>query len=136
MNELKVYISGPISAPSREEQQKNIEVFHTAEKVLRDQVNPGLICNPLRVGACLDNSCDGTENGHPVTGEYVHSWDCYLRYDLIAMLECNTILLLPSWTSSKGATLEYDVADALGFRVLHFGLSTLKIFKERGEIFV
>lgn len=45
-------------------------------------------------------------------------WSEYLRGDLIAMLQhCDRIVMLPGWQSSKGATLERQVALALGFEI-------------------
>lgn len=37
-------------------------------------------------------------------------WTEYLRRDLCAMLECDAIALLPGWTQSRGARLEFQTA--------------------------
>ncbi len=45
------------------------------------------------------------------------TWEDHMRADLSALLECDTIVLLPGWQSSRGARLELTVATALGFAV-------------------
>ena len=107
-----VYISGPISGVDSIPYEEKLDRFHRAEKYLKD-LGHKTIVNPLSVQACVDNKCKGqqTEKG------FLHDWACYLRYDLIAMIErCNVIALLPHWWESRGATLECHVAKSLGFR--------------------
>lgn len=100
--ERKAYISGPINSPvpglTHEEAK---ERFHRCERWINEYLPEWKVVNPLKVGACTDESC-GEFDGH--------TWDCWLRYDLIAMLGCNTIVFLPDWMSSAGATLEAHVA--------------------------
>jgi hypothetical protein len=43
-------------------------------------------------------------------------WAECLRNDLLALLQCDGIALLPGWESSRGAALELHVARALGFQ--------------------
>jgi hypothetical protein len=33
------------------------------------------------------------------------------------MMECDSILMLPFWTKSKGARIEYELAYKLGFKI-------------------
>lgn len=42
------------------------------------------------------------------------TWEDYIRRDICALTECDSILLLPGWRQSKGARLEYHIAQALG----------------------
>jgi hypothetical protein len=42
------------------------------------------------------------------------TWADYLRRDIAALVKCDAILLLPDWRKSKGAALEYHIAEQLG----------------------
>lgn len=44
----------------------------------------------------------------------MHDWSCYMRAGLIEMLKCDAILMMPGWTSSKGATLELYLCVSVG----------------------
>ena len=44
----------------------------------------------------------------------IHHWSCYMRHDLIDMLKCDGIVLLPDWFYSTGARIELKLADDLG----------------------
>lgn len=46
------------------------------------------------------------------------SWEQHLRHDLTAMLACEVVVVLPGWEASRGASLEVDVAHAIGMPVL------------------
>lgn len=99
----KVYISGPITG--------------LEEAVWRDRfaraeafgLSAGWdVVNPTKLEYCPTENC-GT-GSRLATGEYLHHWGCYMRYDLIALLECDAIVMLPDWTQSKGARLERKIA--------------------------
>ena len=89
---MKVYIAGPITGY----EDGNRAVFDAAEASLRaaghEPVNPHALH-----GGALDLS----------HGEY-------MRTDLRAMLDCEAIHMLNGWGNSKGALLEYRVAQAIG----------------------
>ena len=40
-----------------------------------------------------------------------------LRKDIKAMMDCDTIAMLPNWANSKGAMLEVKLAQALEIKV-------------------
>jgi len=44
-------------------------------------------------------------------------WDVYLRKAIGQVAECDSIILLPGWSKSKGAQLEVHIAEALGLKV-------------------
>lgn len=49
---------------------------------------------------------------------FSHTWECYMRYDLIAMLEhCDKVATLDRWELSRGANVELLLAKSLGFKV-------------------
>lgn len=96
------YLSGPISAPTPAEVERNKQVFRDSARVMRGR---GLrVCNPVEI-------C-------PQTGL---SWGDYMRKDLSELLKCDAVALLPGWQDSKGACLERHVAEQLGMRVCRVG---------------
>jgi hypothetical protein len=50
-------------------------------------------------------------------GSMDKTWSWYMREALKMMLECDEVVLLPAWETSRGARLERLVADALGIAV-------------------
>lgn len=106
----KVYISGPISAkiPNRTKEMLKEQFFHAADQL---DMQGYETVNPLEVQACSDQSCNPPEGME-------HSWECFMRYDIIDMLQCDIIGLLPFWEMSPGARLEFSVATAVGMKVM------------------
>lgn len=90
----KVYISGQITGLEEKEYK---ELFNTAEDILAtfgyDPINPLLL--------------DETED----TKSW--AWEDYMKRDIKLLCDCDYIYLLPNWKNSKGAQLEYMVADML-----------------------
>ena len=107
----RVYVAGPIHSPvgiDKEILKARFYTFVAWAKKWRphwEVVNP-LDCAPgcERPGAppCQDRS------GLPA-GEG-HSWECWMKGDLIHMLSCDSLALLPHWEASNGASLEADIA--------------------------
>ena len=54
-----------------------------------------------------------TENGLPPDA----AWTEHMRTDIRDMMDCEAIHMLPGWTKSKGAMLEYHIASKLGFAI-------------------
>jgi hypothetical protein len=48
-------------------------------------------------------------------------WDWYLRRDLAQLVKCSSMVLLPGWGASRGATLEHHVAKTLGMTIAYGG---------------
>lgn len=61
-------------------------------------------------------------------GDTGRPWSYYLRRDLAAMLDCDTIVLLPGWQNSSGVALELHVARALNMPTVEYAdlLATLR----------
>ena len=95
---MKVYISGPITGLPYEEVEK---AFNEAETRLKEQGYE--VVNPLN-------------NGLPTNA----TWNEHMRADLKLLLDCDAIYMLNGWEYSKGASLEYDLAIDLGFKLIHF----------------
>lgn len=107
---MKVYISGPISgnAPNTNKEERK-ERFNRCEAWINEHRSEWKVVNPLKVQACADHACGGDHDGH--------TWQCWLRYDIIAMLECDAIVILPGWQWSEGSKLEQKIAQALHMKV-------------------
>ncbi|QEM40881.1 MAG: hypothetical protein [Phage AS32] len=107
---MKVYLSGPITGLS---QEQYYELFQIGANQVRElECEP---VNPLEVEPCADPACGQGQKKDD--GTQLHAWACYLRYDIIAMLNCEAILMLPGWQKSRGANFERDVAIKCGLQV-------------------
>ena len=107
---MKVYVSGAITGLPIDEARAAFAsasaqvgaLGHIAVNPFDVQPQPGCVC---------PNATSGEGAGSN------HEWGCYLRGDLVALLDCDAILMLPGWESSHGARLELQVASAVGLRV-------------------
>lgn len=108
---LKIYISGAITGVPIEEARLT---FEDAAKHVTGTghvaVNPFDVPPHWRCDCPIDVTDTAGAGGS-------HSWACYLRGDLAALLDCDAILMLPGWESSHGARLELTTASACGLRV-------------------
>lgn len=68
-------------------------------------------------GLTSDECLAGQRHLMPSQGQGNHSWECYLRGDIRAMLLCDGVALLPNWERSTGARLEFNTAVACGLDV-------------------
>lgn len=97
----KIYISGKITGVPIEQAR---EKFAEAERILMcsgmDPVNP-------------------MKNGLPETA----SWKEHMVEDIEMLLDCQAILMLSCWRTSKSAKIEKAIAEQMGMEIL--------IFKER-----
>ena len=98
MPKTRLYLAGPMTGYP----DWNYPAFMAAEDRLR-QVG-FLVTNPARLG-------DPTQ-----------SWQCNMRRAIRAMLECDGVALLPGWSTSRGARLEYQVARDLGIAATSWDL--------------
>lgn len=44
-------------------------------------------------------------------------WSTCLRKDIIELMDCRGVAMLPGWNLSRGACLERDIAERLGMRI-------------------
>jgi hypothetical protein len=104
----KVYISGPIAG-----QPAYKAVFQSAAQHLRTLGFQ--VCNPCDVPAWShEGECPPSYSADELN---VHTAACYLRGDLIALLECDAIFMLSGWENSVGARLEHSVAAHCGIPI-------------------
>jgi hypothetical protein len=95
---MRVYIAGPMSGYP----DHNFPAFHDAAVKLREW------------GLDVANPAEADWND-----DLTRSWDFYMRRDIPLLCTCDMIAMLAGWRESKGATLEYQIAKALGMAVLH-----------------
>ena len=92
---MRLYVAGPMSGLP----DFNYPAFNAAERVLR--VRGYAVLNPVKAE-------EHNDTGKPQT------WDWYMRHALRMVLDSEGLALLPGWENSRGATLEVQVAKALG----------------------
>jgi hypothetical protein len=90
----KLYISGPITG----QPFGNRPAFDQLEAVLRRRGYD--VCNP-----------------HALAHVDVSNWEQCMRLDVVHLLSCDGIVMLPGWERSRGARLELHIAAELGLRV-------------------
>ena len=87
---MRIYIAGPMTGLP----DFNFPAFHAAAKHLRAQGHD--VVNPAEISP-----------------DPLLSWEEWMRRDIPQLLTCEAIYLLPGWENSKGAWLEYAIANAL-----------------------
>ena len=92
---MKVYISGPMTGMP----ELNFPAFNLAAEQLR--AAGYVVVNPVEVN-----------DGHS------SEWGDCMRNDIRALMDCDTVALLPGWQASRGANLERHIAQELGMTVL------------------
>lgn len=93
---MTIYICGPMTGLP----EHNYPAFHAAARELRAQGHTVVSPAELDHG---DEKC----------------WADYLRRDIKAMMDCDTIAVLPGADKSRGATFERMIASKLGFSVIY-----------------
>lgn len=93
----RIYIAGPMTGLP----DSNHAAFNDAAERLRNRgwhvENPAENPPPH-----VDASC---------------AWNAYMRMGVSQLMTCHAIYLLPGWQQSKGASLEYLIAQRLGLQV-------------------
>lgn len=92
----RVYISGPISGHDLAERN---EAFASAANRFRRQGY--YVVNPMEIQLPKDAS-----------------WSDHMRADIRALMDCDIIYMLSGWHTSRGATIEHDLAEELGMQVM------------------
>ena len=101
---MKIYISGAMTGIK----DFNYPKFDLTENML---LNKGYtVVNPANIGrgiAFKDNLTDAEK------------YNIYLKEDLKALLDCDSIYMLEGWKDSTGANIEHDLAIKLGFKIIY-----------------
>lgn len=93
----KIYISGRISGLPIEDVTAKFEAAEAKLKVQGYEV-----VNPLK-------------NGIPDNA----TWEVHVAMDVLLLMGCNAIYLLPDWSLSKGATLEKNLSELTGKKMIY-----------------
>lgn len=114
----RVYLSGPIAGVSDYQ-----EKFTRAAASAMDALGDVEIVNPCDVPV-LTHGDAPCAPGYAAGEDQAHSSACFMRTDLIALLTCDEIWMLPGHEQSRGAAVELAVANACGMTVHMEGLTT------------
>ena len=95
----RLYIAGPMSGYP----DFNYPAFNGAAELLRGK------------GFDVLNPVD-SEKHNPTPGT-PQAWDWYMRHALRMVLDADGMALLHGWSKSRGARLEFRVADQLGIEI-------------------
>jgi hypothetical protein len=92
----KIYISGKISGIELEAEK----LFEKAENELKHK---------------------GFEPVNPMKLNHQHnkSWNSYMKEDIKALCDCDSIYMMSNWTDSKGAIIEHNLSIQLGIDVIY-----------------
>lgn len=91
----KIYISGKISGIEAEAPA----LFSVAANQLKQQGYE--VVNPMLLSHNHDKS-----------------WESYMKEDIKAMCDCDSIYMLKNWAHSKGASVELNLARVLGLKII------------------
>ena len=73
--------------------------------------------NPVTVTACEDSSCLPPGGNRTNLGSNEHTWECYMKHDIAALVHCDGVAMLPDWLDSRGASVERQIAHHIGLKV-------------------
>lgn len=107
----EAYVCGQITGLDEEEYRKN---FSEACALVESHGYKAV--NPLEVIPDCERGCNSALKFS--NGDYQHTWQCYMKYDIIALLNCDAIFVQKNAIYSKGATLELEIARKLGLWIL------------------
>lgn len=103
---MRLYLSGPIAGVP----DHGVKFERLADLVRKLGHIP---IDPRTIPAECGDTCKAS--GQTMLGG--HTWSCFLRYDLIGLLNCDGAVMMRGWENSQGARLEHSVAIAAGMPV-------------------
>lgn len=109
LKEYPTYISGPIASRIKLGTDWR-EPFIAAERSLRS-LGYRQIHSPVDIAKGVEAACEALGR----KAEYAD----YMKADLEILLKCHTIVMLKGWENSKGARLEYEIAEATGMEIVY-----------------
>lgn len=96
-NQMKIYISGQITGLDSQEARAK---FDEAERILIEKGYSPV--NPMKLNVAIEGK----------------TWEEYMLDDLRLLFDCDAIYLLDNWQASKGARIEYHIAQEMGM-IIH-----------------
>ena len=114
MAKEKIYLSAPISAYA---------VTKNGEQERRDYFK----AYAVKMEAAGFKVFNPMENGLEFNAEKSE----HMKKDIRELLKCDAIVMLKGWQMSKGCTTEWEVAKAIGIRIMYEG--DLAAVMESGE---
>jgi hypothetical protein len=103
---MKIYLAGPMSGY----ESYNFPAFFAAEEALKKQGYE--VINPARLDE--DAGYDPTSPDFVMDEAFLHG---AAKRDLLGVVECDAIALLPNWEHSNGALAEFAVAKWLNKKI-------------------
>lgn len=61
----------------------------------------------------------GFEVENPAEGPDLPTWSDYMRRAIGQLIRCDSVVMLPGWTRSKGACTEWFIATVLGLNIVY-----------------
>lgn len=104
-----IYISGPITSLQKLGEDWKAP-FIAASAALR-RLGFRQIFNPVDIAIGVEAVAE--------TFRRKATYGDYMKSDIEMLLKCKSILMLRGWENSRGAQLEYQIADAIGIEVLY-----------------
>ncbi len=103
-----VYIAGPYTGKTREEEDKNVRA---AAEVAASYLKRGwaVFC-PHTMTCMIDREFNK---------EGILDWANWMELAIYWLSHCDAVAFLPNWRKSKGATIEHIIAVALGKEIIY-----------------
>jgi nucleoside 2-deoxyribosyltransferase len=93
----KIYLSGPMTGL----ENNNKEEFEKARYLLHNVYE---IVSPVDIAVKVESIYESP------------CYEDYMRADILHLLDCDCIYMLPGWKKSRGAKLEHKIATSIGLK--------------------
>lgn len=122
MTSKTYYLSGPMTGIP----EYNYPMFELVAKELR--AKGYIIVTPTEVGT--------NQEARLGADRFSLSYQEYIKSNIIALLDCNAIILLPGWRDSTGAKLELHIAQTMNMRVWNLRLDGFRLWRHENEVYL
>lgn len=94
---MTIYISGAISNEPNAKQ-----LFNEAKREMLELYPDSDVINPMQL-----------------PHQHDHSWESFMREDIAALTKCEAIYMLRNWKKSRGAKIEFGIAENLKMKIIY-----------------